>query len=667
MSVVIIREILANLTEKQYDVLTCLLFDISYKATAKTLNISNRTVEGHASAIFRKAGVNNKNDLIRLIKQKGDEAINKQLETHFLELTKNKHYFSQQKRINQYIFFSVILLCFGCSFFMVSKDTKNEVFHKINSSIYLLNRDSLLKKLQKSSKQLDIKIIFGHGGAGKTTLAREYLKRSHCAINYEINAESFDTLSEGILGLAYTLAKTKEQQENLSFLNGINNPLEKLRQVSAFIYSNLKNMKDWCLLFDNVDNFKLLKQNCINANMDDMHNGQILITTRDYRGESYFQNADRILVGELSKEEKEQLFSKITGEKLNLQSRKHLNEIPNYPLDVSCSAYYVKNVHISLGEYVKRMKNEGNNFWKNNKKVISENTDYDLTRKEIIYSLLEQVINVNAEFKDILFVMSLMDSQDISIRLLSEIYEISILDELIFHLTKFGLASFSKEGISFHRSTHELMFMYFSENILDKDRINVVKKLISTITPYEKLCKKIKEFEKIILHFRSIEKNLRDLSNIDEARIKLLVTLGFLIKEHYISAIESVPYFDNALRIDNKIKQFSKYERNNILLAAGEACLISNENARALEYLKRSFVSSDFLKTDTVNCAKNYNLIGVVFMRNKSFNAANINFDRSLKILENASKQQTKIKLAIASTYLNKGLNYICIISINRK
>ena len=81
-----VEDLIKKLTKKQYDVLTCLLFDISYKSTARTLKISNRTVEGHVNAIFRKAGVNNKNDLIKLIKLKGNEETNKKLEAHFLEL-----------------------------------------------------------------------------------------------------------------------------------------------------------------------------------------------------------------------------------------------------------------------------------------------------------------------------------------------------------------------------------------------------------------------------------------------------------------------------------------------------------------------------------------------------------------------------------------------------
>lgn len=662
MSVVTIREILAKLTEKQYDVLTCLLFDISYKATAKTLNISNRTVEGHANAIFRKAGVNNKNDLIRLIKQKGDEAINKQLETHFLELTKNKHYFSQQKRINQYIFFGVILLCFGCSFFMISKDTKNEVFHKVNNSVYLLNRDDLLKKLKKRSEQLDIKIIFGHGGAGKTTLAREYLRRSRCAIAYEIRAESFDALNEGITGLAYTLAKTKEQRENLSFLNGIRDPHEKLRQFSAFVYSNLKDIKDWCILFDNVDNFKLLTQNCIDVIpfIEQMHNGQILITTRDYMTDKYFPNADKLEIGELTAREKEQLFSKITGQKPNNIIKEYLNDIPNYPLDVSCCAYYIKNVHISLQEYLRRMRSESDSFWNSNKKIISENTDYSSTRKEIISALLDQLININPEFKKLLFAITLMDSQNIPINFLENIYTSTLLDELIFHLTKFGISTFSEASISFHRSTFAHMLEYFHHNLSEREKLNVVRKVVTAITPYEKLCLKELDFEKLIPHFKNIAKNLKMIKQTEDLRMQLLISIGFLIKERYISAIEAVPYFDNALKIDNNIKHLSKRERNNILLAAGEACLISNENTKALEYLKRSFVSYNFVGKDVVNYAKNYNLIGVVFMRNKSFDAANINFDHSLKILKNISEQQvdTTTKFTIASIYLNKGLNY---------
>lgn len=658
------EEFIKKLTEKQYNILACLLYSVSYKLIAKTLNISDRTVEGHVRAMLKKAGFNNRLELIQVIKITGGEQVNKKFQERFEQLTQSTLDINKGKKIFRVLKY-IIICAVIIPIFFIWRNEKSEdtVFHAeffTKSNMTLLQREELLNKIKKYDDNFDITIICGYGGAGKTILAEEYLQRGKFEISYEINAESFNSLSEGMLGLAYLLAKTKDQKEELSFLNGINNPREKLKHLSLFVYLQLKKHNNWCILFDNVEDFHLLNQMCLYTmpRKDYMKNGQILITTRNCNFSERLANVHVIEVKELTKEEKELLFKKITKKKLSFLEKKLLVEIPSYPLDVSCCAYYIKNTNISLKEYLKRMKSGNAIFWNSAKKLILDNTDYSWTRKEIIASIMEQIVKANSEFKDILFIISLMDSQNISLDFFYDMAEKTLIDALKFYLMKFKIASFFNNGFSFHRSTHALMKNYFFKTLNIEEQKHIIKKFIKVLEPYTTLHLRIKKSEELIPHLKSLEKNIDRIKGIEYVNLKINAVLGFLLKEKDISALEAIPYFNKCLELNKKEKKLSELEKNKILLAAGEACLISNRNDLASSYLNKSFIKSAFSQNEAIYYAKNYIFIGIVQMRNNDFSKAKQSLNYAIEILDKIKTQNLDIRLTKAKAFLNQGLNY---------
>ncbi len=662
-----VKKFLCTLTKKQYDVVACLLFENSYKSIGETLHISNRTVEAHLQEIFRKIDTNNKNDLVKLIRLHGEEQVQRDLKQRFCLLKKAGS--GKPKDRKSSIFWLLVILgviaivvIFSLSF---SKNTTG--LCKLTNSVYLLERNELLEKLQKTSNKLEIKVIYGQGGAGKTTLAREYLKKSDFRFKYEINTESFNSLNEGILEFAYLLANTKEKQETLAFLNGIENPTMKLRQIASFVYTNLKDTPNWCLLFDNVDDFNLLNQTCLSTLPDirSMNNGQILITTRNYQPEIYQLNYDAIKVGELSPQEKEELFTKITNKPITESVKRSLNDIPSYPLDVSCLSYYVKNLHIPIEDYMKQLKVDNDVFWHNNRKILEASTSYPFTRKEILTKLITQIASIDPQFKEILFIISFMGSQNIPVRFLRNICNNSKLDELIFHLSKFGIVTFTKDTISFHRSTFAHMADYLMLNSSNEEKIFIVRKLLDAVTPYEKFAAKKYDYQKTIEHLKRIYRNLDNIFGTDDLKIKFAISLGNYVKEHSISTIESIPYFADSLKLNQRIGMLNNREEQQVRLSIGEAYLIANENEKALFYLKNSYISAPFKAKYATEYANNHILIGMVQMRSNQFDQANKSFDESLRILQNISENTLRVRLLKAKTYLNSGLNY-CLYYINK-
>ena len=655
-----VKKFLCTLTKKQYDVLACLLFETSCKSIGKTLHISNRTVETHLQEIFRKIDTNNKNDLVKLIRLHGEEQVQRDLKQRFLLLNKAESKRPKNRKFNIFELFGILGVVIIMAAFSLSFSKNTTGLCKLTNSVYLLERSEFFEKLQKTSNKLEIKVIYGQGGAGKTTLAREYLKKSDFRFKYEINTESFNSLDEGMLEFAYLLANTKEKQETLAFLNGIENPTMKLRQIASFVYTNLKDVQNWCLLFDNVDDFNLLNQTCLSTLPDirSMNNGQILITTRNHKPEIYQLNYDAIKVGELSPREKEELFTKITNKPITESVKRALNDIPSYPLDVSCLSYYVKNLCIPIEDYMKQLKIDNDVFWHNNRKILEASTSYPFTRKEIITKLITQIASIDPQFKEILFIISFMGSQNIPVRFLRDICNNSKLDELIFHLSKFGIVTFTKDTISFHRSTFAHMVDYLMLNSSNEEKSFIVRKLLDAVTPYEKFANKKYDYQKTIEHLKRIYRNLDNISGTDDLKIKFAISLGNYVKEHSISTIESVLYFADSLKLNQRIGLLNNSEEQQVKLSMGEAYLIANENEKALFYLKNSYISAPFKAKYATEYANNHILMGMVQMRSNQFDQANKSFDESLRVLQNISENTSQVRLLRAKIYLNTGLNY---------
>ena len=652
------------LTSKQLDVLACLLFGLSYKSIGKVLCISSRTVEGHVRELLQKTNFFNKDEIITKIRLPSNEILYKTLEKRFNTVIDNQSSISSNDLVSIFRYknvfilgFCIVLIFFFSIYYFQSNQTLS--LNNIGMNSYLLKRDALISKIKKTfSNSCNVIAIVGQGGAGKTTIAREYLRANKSAISYELNAETFDTLKDNIIGLAYALADTKKSKEDLTFINSISNEAEKMKQISIFLYSRLKNLNSWCLVLDNVDDCRILNA-IYPRNLEKLKNGKILITTRNYNIGDYILNANILEIGELSTNEKEQLFKKITCKEITQETKKYLLELPNYPLDISSSAYYVKNVNISLKEYVERMRRMSDNFWNNNKKVIQDSTNYKMTRDCIISSTLTHIINTNKKYQEILFAISLLDSQNIPISILNSIVKSENLDDLICYLKKYGLITVFNDSISIHRSTQMFTLFYLLKTMDESEQCCLVKKLTSIFSPYGMNEIYDKNSEQLIPHLQSLTRHLEKFDYLIEERIRLLISLGLLSKSKLISTFDSLMYFGLALTLNKQIGLLSPYETALIFLEAGESCVLSNRNNDAMNYLNQSFVSLKFTPKYATSFAKNYNLLGLVEMRNNHFTEANAYFYKSLSILNNLHQDFSfSTKLIKANSYVNLGLNY---------
>lgn len=229
---------LNGLTKKQYDITVCLLFCNTYKLVARTLNLSDRTIESHVRMICNKAKIANKSDLIRWIKLSNNGELEQKLKDRFRELTlKNDTGVVFPNNVRNLRRMSI----WGCIFCVVFLSLLVSTYYRMdrfeftycpNVPAHLLERKQLLKQIECiDGRNPDIKIIFGIGGAGKTTLARGSIIKGRYKVSYEINAESFSSLKKGIITFAYLIANDDKRKKEVTFLNGIGDENERLKRI----------------------------------------------------------------------------------------------------------------------------------------------------------------------------------------------------------------------------------------------------------------------------------------------------------------------------------------------------------------------------------------------------------------------------------------------------
>ncbi len=456
--------------------------------------------------------------------------------------------------------------------------TQQEKF--IKSDLILPTENTLLKRLDLVAK-IDEKIkgekgiqtvalvgLVGLGGVGKTTLARYYGHMQHNVVVWELNAENKGTLMASFKDLAYSLAKTKKQKEELSFIQNISDSEEKEKQMLSFVKEYLKEKKDWVLIYDNVENFSEIK-NYFPQDPDVWGNGKVILTTRDsnINNTSYINPENIIEIGELEPEEALTLFfnilfdipfNKISPDEKE-KARLFLENIPPFPLDVSVAARYIKNGNVSYEKYLELIHHSDEQLQNTQENLLKEASDYTKTRRKIISLSLDHIMGMNPEFKDLLVLICLLDSQHIPVDLLKSSKDETLVEDFIHALHKYSFISQGNLGplnplptLSMHRSTQEVSLAHLTQTLNLMKESSFIKKVIKTIEQYiddaiekedviiiqamVRHCKKLlsygdllskKDFYKLRsklgnMHYYSSENSFKEAQGILEENIELL-------------------------------------------------------------------------------------------------------------------------------------------------
>lgn len=490
--------------------------------------------------------------------------------------------------------------------------------------VTFLKRPLMMKEIDNklnAEGSLQTAVLVGMGGAGKTTLARYYARQQKNKVIWEINAETKESLMNSFKDLAHALSKTEACRNELAELQAIKDSKERENQLICFVKKRLKLNSDWLLIYDNVEGFNIISD-YFPHNPESWGAGKIIITTRDgnIKNNSHMNAHNIIYVNELLENEKIALFTSIidgvSQQKLDLTRRekieKFLKELCPFPLDISTAAYYIKDTLISYNEYLDRIKASNIDFEKAATTFLKENSTYTKTRYGVINLTLKKIIETHKDFKELLLLMSLVDSQSIPKALLETYKDKAIVEQFIHALRKHSLITSEENGshFSIHRSVQE-MSLNFLKEILNLEKGNPpLQKAVDTLEAYivDVVNKEdLLRMKGLSVHCERIlnHKNLLTNSMLGSIESKLGVIYFYLLGD----ATKAKQHLEKSLKVLNK------HDEENYI-----------KRAWALEYLGRVYVD-----LDNNEDAKNLLEQSISIYRKHSEN--NIDMARSLRHL----------------------------------
>ncbi len=358
----------------------------------------------------------------------------------------------------------------------------------------LLHRPELISQIDEKFKGhngIQTVAIVGPGGAGKTTLAREYAHQQKANVIWEINAETHENLENSFENLAEDLSKTEEDKKMLRGIQEIRNPAEKQEKIIQFVKERLRLYSNWFLIYDNVEKFTDIRH-YFPQDSATWGYGKILLTTRDDNIQNNKHVSSSVQIGELAPHQKLNFFTKIIrGGDLDSfkpiqkeEAREFLEKIPSFPLDVSVAAYYIKATNIPYNKYLESLVQNNKDFSDVQENILKELGDYTKTRYSIITLSLKRLIDTHKDFRDLLLFMSLLDSLNTPRELLEKYKNNVIVDNFIYNLKKYSfitsesVSSPKTSTFSIHRSTQALTLAHLTK-ALNLGKSNQLKESIS--------------------------------------------------------------------------------------------------------------------------------------------------------------------------------------------
>jgi tetratricopeptide (TPR) repeat protein len=589
--------------------------------------------------------------------------------------------------IRKPIFF---LICLGSIILVIWIIVQNFIVThntiKLNSYDFPLpHQDILLKRtilLEKIDKKLNEKgsirtiVLVGAGGAGKTTMAYQYARTQNkkSSLIWKINAETKDTIIFSLNQLAYSICKTEEERQELTIILHTKNEKERERKLFEFLKAKITKFPNWFIIYNNVRTFKDI-QEYFPHDASVWGSGKIIITTRDSNiaYNSYITSDNVIHIGELTSDEKLELFNKVindspsNSEVIKLPDSKFLEKLPPYPFDISLAANYIKVEKISYDKYIKELLEHKEEFLSTQKTILNYIGEYNQTRYDIVTLSVKNIINIHPDFKDLLLFISLINSENISKDLLVAYKDEFIVSKLLHELKQFSLiheqlpaTNTSTATFSIHNTTQHIILAYLTRLLNLDQNTKQLKDMSKILEDYISNEQKIPNSSKMSVLVAHTEMFLNSPKLIDQiilANLSMKVGTYYFHMAHYKEAKER---FEKALTIYEKHYGLDNINTAKVLIRLGSVYRNTGDYRKSKDFLERAqkIYEANYGK-ENINTIEIYTYLGSIYRNIGNYKKAKEYLELSLAIYEkNYGKdniETARVLAYLGSTYKNTG------------
>ena len=541
--------------------------------------------------------------------------------------------------------FSILLLALIFKLFlgMYNKDVVESIVGSdlpIPKNDVLLDRSDILGQMRKKLSQktgIQAIALIGVGGSGKTVLARRYARQSDASIIWEIDAETKDTIIISLQRLAYAICKSPEQRQEINQILQLQDISEQEKKLLVFLSKLIKTYPGWLIIYDNVKSFHDIEKYFF-YDPTIWGRGKIIITTSNANiiHSNYIATENIIPIRELHKEEQLELFTSIIQpngtESLALKNEyiHCLDNIPPFPLDVSIAAHYIKETQIPCNKYLEYNSTPSEVFLYAQKNVLCDIGEYSKTRYDIINLSIKRIMEMSENFQDLLFLISIVDSQNIPKKLLTTYKDEIVVDNFLYELKKFSLITQninSISTISLHRSTQDIILTHFIHKQIQDSKL----------------------LQDVVLAIKNYVAS--ELENYDLEVIQLLI-----------------PHVESFLNRGNLFDEFDKTKLNNEL----GICYfyVANYNKAKILLEKTLSIYEKYYGKNHINTAKTLAKLGIVHRNIGNYKTAETMLQEAILVYEEYFGEKhpatAEISVYLGSVYRNIGKDDLSIAYLKR-
>ena len=479
---------------------------------------------------------------------------------------------------------------------------------------------SLAQKLIPTTDHLNLAVLCGMGGLGKSELASHFAfkEREAFSLIYWLQGDNEINLLNSYLALAEFLHLSLQDTSSLD-------------TVRTQIHHALENRKEWLLIFDNVENNIPLPKK----------GGSVLITSRE---QNLWPYDDIIEVPRFTNEEAIKYTSSLIHEDVD-SILKLVKRLDGIPLAISHAAASIKEQNLTIEDYLTRMS------FSNDKPLL-----------DIWKAMFSKIEQENCQTFEWLVICSFLHPENISIDWLKDwlmndkglsIDAASInATKIMAHLKKYHLIQFDRQHgtFSIHRLLHDALCTYQQKALYKK----VLIFLERNGKKFEK--KKLETLEQERQWYVHADWFLAQENKEDSALHAQVFNLMGTVARHLNMFRKARKWHQKALETWQRIHEGNAHpDIANSLNNLGKSLRNLGRNREALSAAEKALEMSYRIYGDQphLDIANSFNNIGKSLRRLDQYEKALENHQKAMEVLHKIHGE--KPSTDIASTLCNMG------------